>query len=38
MMKKGLYALMAIGIDGTVFCGESNRGGKLFYIIPGDDK
>jgi hypothetical protein len=26
---------MAIGIDGTVFCGESDRGGKLFLYLPG---
>ena len=32
------FDAMAIGIDGTVFCGESDRGGKLFYYIPGDDK
>jgi hypothetical protein len=28
MMKKGLYAMMAIGIDGSGFCGESDRGGN----------
>ncbi len=32
------FDAMAIGPDGTVFCGESDRGGKLFYYIPGDDK
>jgi hypothetical protein len=32
------FDAMAIGIDGTVFCGESDRGGKLFFYIPGDDK
>ncbi len=26
---------MAIGPDGTVFCGESERRGKLFFYIPG---
>jgi hypothetical protein len=26
---------MAVGIDGTVFCGESDRGGKLFLYQPG---
>ena len=26
---------MAIGADGTVFSGESDRRGKLFYYIPG---
>ena len=26
---------MAIGTDGTVFCGESDRGGKLFFYLPG---
>jgi len=26
---------MAIGVDGTVFCGESDRRGKLFMYIPG---
>ena len=28
---------MAIGEDGTVFCGESDRRGKLFIYIPGAD-
>jgi len=32
------FDAMTIGPDGTVFCGESDRGGKLFYYIPGDDK
>jgi hypothetical protein len=32
------FDAMAVGIDGTVFCGESDRGGKLFFYIPGDDK
>jgi hypothetical protein len=26
---------MSIGPDGTVFCGESDRRGKLFFYIPG---
>ena len=26
---------MAIAPDGTVFCGESDRRGKLFYYVPG---
>jgi len=29
------FDAMAIGPDGTVFCGESDRNGKLFYYIPG---
>lgn len=29
------FDAMAIGIDGTVFCGESDRRGKLFMYIPG---
>lgn len=29
---------MAIGPDGTVFCGESDRDGKLFLYIPGNDE
>ena len=32
------FDAMAIGPDGTVFCGESDRGGKLFFYIPGDDQ
>jgi len=32
------FDAMAVGPDGTVFCGESDRGGKLFFYIPGDDK
>jgi hypothetical protein len=31
------FDAMAIGEDGTVFCGESDRRGKLFYYIPGAD-
>jgi hypothetical protein len=31
------FDAMAIGADGTVFCGESDRGGKLFFYIPGND-
>ena len=30
------FDAMAIGPDGTVFCGESDRDGKLFFYIPGD--
>ena len=29
------FDAMAIGPDGTVFCGESDRRGKLFFYIPG---
>jgi len=29
------FDAIAIGIDGTVFCGESDRRGKLFMYIPG---
>jgi outer membrane protein assembly factor BamB len=29
------FDAMAIGADGTVFCGESDRGGKLFLYMPG---
>jgi hypothetical protein len=29
---------MTIGPDGTVFCGESDRDGKLYYYIPGNDE
>ena len=29
------FDAMAIGADGTVFCGESDRGGKLYLYIPG---
>jgi hypothetical protein len=32
------FDAMAIGNDGTVFCGESDRDGKLFFYIPGKDK
>lgn len=32
------FDAMAVGHDGTVFCGESDRGGKLFYYIPGEDQ
>ena len=32
------FDAMAIGPDGTVFCGESDRGGKLFFYIPGNDE
>ena len=29
------FDAMAVGPDGTVFCGESDRRGKLFFYIPG---
>jgi hypothetical protein len=29
------FDAMAIGPDNTVFCGESDRGGKLFFYLPG---
>lgn len=29
------FDAMAIGADGTIFCGESDRGGKLFLYMPG---
>jgi hypothetical protein len=29
------FDAMAIGEDGTVFCGDSDRGGKLFIYTPG---
>jgi len=32
------FDAMTVGPDGTVFCGESDRRGKLFFYIPGDDK
>jgi len=32
-----IYA-MAIGPDGTVFCGESERRGSLFLYMPGNDQ
>lgn len=32
------FDAMAIGPDGTVFCGESDRDGKLFFYIPGNDE
>ncbi len=28
------FDAMAIGVDGTVFCGESDRGGHLFHYLP----
>ncbi|NND07354.1 MAG: hypothetical protein HKN87_13335 [Saprospiraceae bacterium] len=30
------FDAMAVGPDGTVFCGESDRGGKLFFYMPED--
>jgi hypothetical protein len=32
------FDAMAVGPDGTVFCGESDRDGKLFFYIPGNDE
>jgi hypothetical protein len=32
------FDAMTVGPDGTVFCGESDRRGKLFFYIPGEDK
>jgi len=32
------FDAMAIGPDGTVFCGESDRDGKLFFYMPGNDE
>jgi len=29
------FDAMAVGPDGTVFCGESDRGGRLFLYMPG---
>jgi hypothetical protein len=29
------FDAMAVGPDGAVFCGESDRGGKLFIYLPG---
>jgi len=29
------FDAMVTGIDGTIFCGESERGGKLFLYLPG---
>ncbi len=29
------FDAVTIGVDGTVFCGESDRGGKLFLYLPG---
>lgn len=28
---------MTVGADGAVFCGESDRGGRLFFYLPGAD-
>lgn len=30
------FDAMAIGPDGTVFCGESDRDGKLYFYVPGE--
>ena len=32
------FDAMTIGPDGTVFCGESDRDGKLYFYIPGNDE
>ena len=32
------FDAMAIGPDGTVFCGESDRDGKLFLYFPSNDE
>lgn len=32
------FDAMAIGPDGTVFCGESERRGSLFLYMPGNDQ
>jgi hypothetical protein len=32
------FDAIAVGADGTVFCGESDRGGKLFFYLPGNDE
>jgi hypothetical protein len=32
------FDAMAVGPDGTVFCGESDRDGKLYFYIPGEDR
>ena len=32
------FDAMAIGADGTVFCGESDRDGKLYFYMPGEDE
>lgn len=32
------FDALTVGPDGTVFCGESDRDGKLYFYIPGDDK
>ncbi|MBM3744601.1 MAG: hypothetical protein FJW34_02245 [Acidobacteria bacterium] len=29
------FDAIAVAVDGTVFCGESDRGGKLFLYLPG---
>ncbi len=29
------FDAIAVADDGTVFCGESDRGGKLFIYLPG---
>lgn len=32
------FDAMAVGDDGTVFCGEAERGGSLFFYMPGNDE
>jgi hypothetical protein len=32
------FDAMAVGPDGTVFCGESDRDGKLYIYMPGRDE
>jgi len=30
------FDALAVGPDGTIFCGESDRDGKLFFYLPGE--
>ena len=32
------FDAMAVGPDGTIFCGESDRDGKLYIYMPGRDE
>ncbi len=32
------FDAIAVAADGTVFCGESDRSGKLFFYLPGNDR
>ena len=34
-LTQWIIVAMVTGIDGTIFCGESERGGKLFLYLPG---